>query len=295
MRRRILYAALAAGLALAMVSPTVALAQARHGGPGHGGGPHVVVRGYYGYPYYSPYWGFYPWYGYGYWGWSPWYYGGWGYDPTGSVRLQVTPKQAQVFVDGYFVGIVEDFDGTFQRLHVPPGGHELVLYLEGYRTVRQSFYATTGRDFKVAYAMVALGPGERSEPPPAPVNPPEDQQTYPPGRRVVPQQRAPLPPRGAEPPPIAEPPVNPPPAARDEARGFGTLAIRVQPSGAEILVDGERWRGPEGEERLLIAVAEGSHTVEIRKAGYVTFSTDIQVRRGDTEALNVSLPPRDRQ
>ena len=75
-------------------------------------------------------------------------------------------------------------------------------------------------------------------------------------------------------------------------QGFGALVIRVQPSGAEILVDGERWQGPEGSERLVIQVAEGSHRVEVRKEGFVPFSTTVQVRRGETAPLNVSLPPR---
>src|SRR5439155_20300398 len=54
-----------------------------------------------------------------------------------SLRIEATPKQAEVYVDGYYAGIVDDFDGTFQRLHAQPGQHEITLYLDGYRTVRQ--------------------------------------------------------------------------------------------------------------------------------------------------------------
>ena len=52
-----------------------------------------------------------------------------------SVQFDVTPRQAEVFVDGYYAGIVDDFDGMFQRLRVEPGQHEITLYLDGYRTV----------------------------------------------------------------------------------------------------------------------------------------------------------------
>jgi hypothetical protein len=85
------------------------------------------------------------------------------------------------------------------------------------------------------------------------------------------------------------------PPERNEvtAEGFGTLSLRVQPAGAEVLVDGEPWQGPEGAERLVIQVAQGSHRVEIRKEGFVTFTTEVQVRPGDTLPLNVSLPRRD--
>ena len=35
----------------------------------------------------------------------------------------------------YYAGIVDDFDGFFQRLTLPPGQHDITLYLEGYRTI----------------------------------------------------------------------------------------------------------------------------------------------------------------
>ena len=54
--------------------------------------------------------------------------------PDASVRLDVKPKEAEVYVDGYYAGVVDDFDGTFQRLRVEPGEHEIELWLDGYRT-----------------------------------------------------------------------------------------------------------------------------------------------------------------
>ena len=79
----------------------------------------------YGYPYYYGYpWG-YPYYGYGY---------GYGYPaaPTGysgygGVRIEEAPKRAQVFADGYYAGVVDDFDGTFQHLNLPAGVHQIEI------------------------------------------------------------------------------------------------------------------------------------------------------------------------
>jgi hypothetical protein len=65
--------------------------------------------------------------------------------------------------------------------------------------------------------------------------------------------------------------------------------IRVQPSGADILIDGERWQGPEGDERLIVQVSEGPHRIEVQKAGYRPFTTEIQARRGETVPVNVAL------
>ena len=56
------------------------------------------------------------------------------YDNRGAARLEVRPREAQVFIDGYFVGAVDDFDGWAQRLYVAPGEHELAIYLKGHRT-----------------------------------------------------------------------------------------------------------------------------------------------------------------
>jgi hypothetical protein len=93
------------------------------------------------------------------------------------------------------------------------------------------------------------------------------------------------------------PPTSPPPSPGipGPADGYGTLAIRVQPADADVLIDGEAWHGPTDRDRLLIEVAEGRHSVEIQKAGYRTFVTEIDVRRGDTTPLNVSLRAQNEQ
>jgi hypothetical protein len=107
---------------------------------------------------YPPHWGnswWYPYYPYGLGAWGlgwyyydPWfwggYYGGYGgyygggyygygaYD-LGSIRLKVKPRDAEVFVDGYYVGIVDEFDGTFQQLRVEEGPHVVQIKKEGFR------------------------------------------------------------------------------------------------------------------------------------------------------------------
>jgi hypothetical protein len=67
-----------------------------------------------------------------------------------------------------------------------------------------------------------------------------------------------------------------------------TLAIRVQPGDASILVDGERWQGS-GNDRIEIQVTPGGHRIEIQKDGYQPFTSTVRVRPGETNAINVSL------
>ncbi len=204
------------------------------------------------------------------------YWGGGSYDIGAELRLEVKPKQAQVYVDGYYVGIVDDFDGTFERLHFKAGDHELVLYLEGYQTVKQNVRLGQRQEGKIKFQMTPLAAGQTAEPPPQPrPEPPQDAYV---------NDQAPPPPRPA---PQRAPAGG---AVSMEAQGFGSLVIRVQPSGSEVFIDGDRWQGPEGSERLVIQVPAGSHKIEVRKEGSVPFSTTIQVRSGETLPLNVSLP-----
>jgi len=233
----------------------------------------AVVGGYYGYPEY-----FYanPWYGWGPYPYlypAPYGYSGW---IDASVRLEVTPRDAEVYVDGYYAGVVDDFDGTFQRLHVEPGAHELEIYREGFRPLRQRAYLSVDNTFRIKQALQPLAAGEQMEPRPQPMNPPYGQQ-----------------PKGAPAPSSRSRRV--PPPAGGEPRGsqpsgsHGSVSIRVQPVDVEVLVDGEVWRGPAGQDRLVIDLPEGSHTVEIRKPGFRTYVTQVDVRRGETATLNVSL------
>ena len=51
----------------------------------------------------------------------------------GALRLKVKPVEASVYVDGYYVGVVDDFDGVFQRLRLEPGPHHLEIRAAGTR------------------------------------------------------------------------------------------------------------------------------------------------------------------
>jgi hypothetical protein len=159
-RRRATRAGSAARIGPARIGPGAASRRARSrsrsdAGSGSGYSPWgfggVGFGSYYGsfydpYVFYDP---FSPWYGsyrgYGSYG----SYGGYGYPAygygypssyysrlaDGELRLKVRPRSAQVFVDGYYVGVVDDFDGIFQRLHLPSGGHRIEVRAPGYETL----------------------------------------------------------------------------------------------------------------------------------------------------------------
>jgi hypothetical protein len=129
-----------------------------------GGGTTVIVPGgYYG--------GLYPWgwggfglggyYGY----YDPWM---WGdpypssayYDHDGSLKLKVSPRQAEVYVDGYFAGSVDDYDGIFQQLRINPGPHRIEVRLDGYETLTFDVRIEPGRTITYKGDLRRLGDDE---------------------------------------------------------------------------------------------------------------------------------------
>ena len=223
----------------------------------------------FGSPWYDPYWS---------WGgWGQWYpyplgpRGYWGnryYEPEGSVKLEVTPKDTEVYVDGYKAGVVDDFNGTFQRLRLPEGRYTIVLYKEGTRSQTQNILVREGEVVKFKHVMQPLDAGVANEPRPVPTTPPSSAQATSGRGRAPAAERA----------------------VGMRTGRFGTLAIRVQPDDAEVLIDEEPWSGEADQAgRLLIEVAQGVRRVEVRKDGYVPFITDVRIRRGETTTLNVNL------
>lgn len=233
----------------------------------------VVVRGqvFIGGYFYDPFFGPYPW-------WPRTAYPHWYfpvYDRRADLRISMTPEEAAVYVDGFYAGVVDDFDGVFEGLPLPPGGHNIVLYLEGYRTSRHNIYLRPAATFKLRGTLEKLPAGEISEPPP--VAPP-----------------VPPPPAGSYRTPRTSPPVSGPAqpavqgAAPLQAVGFGTLDVRVQPATAEVTIDGQRWVSSD-EGHFVVQVPAGMHRIEVTKRGYQRFSTEIEVRDSETMPLNVSL------
>lgn len=53
----------------------------------------------------------------------------------GELRLRVTPLHAQVFVDGYYAGIVDDYDGVLQSLKMESGPYHVEIVAPGYETL----------------------------------------------------------------------------------------------------------------------------------------------------------------
>jgi hypothetical protein len=242
--------------------------------------------GYYGHS--SYYYGYYPFYYpfYGYYGYYPGYYpyypyGGGAYYPAyhynygdvGSIRLLVEPNQARVYVDGYYAGVVDDFDGLFQRLHVAPGRHEITLKLDGYKTHRMRVYVPYDGTLKLHYQM-EKGEGEDVA---EDLTTPEDRAAE---ARDRERERYRDPDEGYR--------MQERDRGREEARGpMGELHLSVRPDDASVYVDGE-FRGSGHQARQLV-ISPGRHRIEVVRPGFRTYDREVDVREGAPVELEVEL------
>jgi hypothetical protein len=252
-------------------------------GRGSGGGYYPGYPGYPGYypPGYYPGWGggYYwgSWWPYSSWGWYGGYYGypwGWGGGATvyhsveresGSLRVLVDPSEARVYVDGYYAGTVDDFDGLFQRLSLAPGRHEIALKLEGYKTHRVKVYVTPDTTTKLNYDL-EKGLGETFE---------DLTKGAPEGE----WQREREPAEG-----WSETEDRP---SRHEAALGGTVRLSVRPDDASVYVDGA-FRGS-AREASELKLAPGRHRIEIVRPGYRTVEREVEVVPHEATDLTVEL------
>jgi hypothetical protein len=208
-----------------------------------------------------------------------------------AVRFDVKPHETAVYLDGYYAGVVDDFDSWYQRLYTGPGPHEITLYLEGYRTHTERVYLTPDNTFKMHHRMERLVGGEASARPPVPPPPQFEGQGVPSPGQGAPLPRGPYGRRGPPPPnypPAPQVPPPPQPGGAPSEGQRGTLSLSVQPGDAEVLVDGTPWRG-QSQDRLVIDLPEGRHNIQVRKSGFVGYLTDVQIHPGETTTLEVRL------
>ena len=232
---------------------------------------HPIYPGYPGWGwggYYPAYWGYwwpYSSYGYGwgggYWG-SPWGAGAvYTYAQTdrGAVRVLVDPVETRVYVDGYYAGVADDFDGLFQRLHVAPGRHEISLKLAGHKTHRVRVYVGSGATLKLDHEMEE-GVGETFEDL-APDAPREARGSRTSGAR--------------------------PPSESGPSTVSGELHLQIDPVDASVYVDGE-FQGT-GREATTLSLAPGPHRVEVVRPGYRTAEHEVEVASSGVAELSIEL------
>jgi hypothetical protein len=65
--------------------------------------------------------------------------------PTGGVQLDMVPWRAQVYVDGYYVGRVEEFRGYYHHLALPAGLHVIEILAPSFEPLSFEVNVSPGR------------------------------------------------------------------------------------------------------------------------------------------------------
>lgn len=269
------------------------------GGYGNYGGYYRSYSPWFYDPFYYGYYGYSPWYQGGYWGYSSsrYRYGsGYGYRDSGAVRVIADPESTRVYVDGYYAGIADDFDGIFQRLYLPPGRHDISLKLDGHQTHKFRVYVPVDQTLKIHHVM-ARGTGETEDIVGSPYDEEDARDRSGRDDRRVRDDRYGRDERSGRDPRDDR-------YGRDERRterdadddevederdnaDAGTIRLDIRPPDASVYVDGA-FRGS-GRQAERLRVAPGRHKVEVVRPGYRTLEREVEVGAGEVKALEVEL------
>jgi len=291
------------------------------GGHHHGGGGGVIIGG--------PWW-YSPWYwdGYGYgawgdgwgwgWGWGP--YGWWGPGPGytapydgygyndgygdrgrgyGALDLDVSPEDAEVYVDGHYVGICDDYDGWPQYLWLPEGPHDIVIFMEGYQTISREYDIAPGRVIEVDDHM-QHGQAVRPENLPNAPHARRDERMERNREREEAARRrdGSWRDRGSD----SRDDEDMTPRERREQRnaerdsaaaagnGQGHVHLRITPGDASVYLDGTFiGTATQVANATGMVVAPGKHRVEVVRPGYQSEHADFDAAPGETVEVKVDL------
>ncbi len=279
-------------------APTFAGGQAHRGSVGirhNGGTPHRYApstpprhhHGGYSHHYYRPYrhygWGMYSFWGY------PRYWDAYYRNQTGAVDLNVSPKHAQVYLNGSLVGKAAQFDGWPQYLWLPTGNHELIFSLDGYQTVRQEVEIVDGI---VLRTHLSLEPGQTT--PVAELSVPRQKREH--ERRDLYERYSKDRPR------VVEPAAVPVPAPAGDSAPTSTpadtasvesavLVLDVDPADAVVYLDGRLIGSAAslGAQGGKLTVAAGTHRLEVVRPGYANYITSLDAVAGKSLAISIRL------
>lgn len=201
-------------------------------------------------------------------------------DKVGVLDLNVRPKDTEVYLNGYPIGTVGDFDGVPQLLWLEEGEYELIFYNEGYRTERRIYEVLPGLEINVGLRME---PGEAVLPEvlshrtvdPATFSPADDEAEL-----------------------LAREAVGEDGAVSVDVRGLDTrevparVRLTVEPEDASVYLDG-RFVGT-GEQIAdhlgALLVSAGEHVLEVVHPGYEARELTFRVDEGEELALAVPSP-----
>jgi hypothetical protein len=83
---------------------------------------------------------------------------------TAAIKISVSPNRAAVFVDGAYVGHVDEFDGPGQAMLIAPGRHKIVISLPGYESFETEVTLAADQQFQLKTELRKSGSPQISPP-----------------------------------------------------------------------------------------------------------------------------------
>lgn len=71
-----------------------------------------------------------------------------------TVKTAIQPSRAAVFVDGYYVGHVKEFEGIRKGMLVTPGNHQITVALPGYNDFKTNINPQPGQTVQIKTQLV---------------------------------------------------------------------------------------------------------------------------------------------
>jgi hypothetical protein len=232
------------------------------------------------------------------------------------IATDVSPETTRVFLDGIFIGMVEDFEGP-DFLYLKKGDYQIEFRLDGFETKTINLSAQQGSQMRISEKLKKIpgapqyGSYDNPEPEGGvqrywskeknasshPVNPQEGSgQAHPwPGDSEPSQgvqsgagQAPAAPASGSE---VAMDPVLPPAAGSAEAKSRGRVVFRVTPVDAAVYLY-DQFIGT-GEELSTLnrgfLVQPGQHSITVSRPGFETREETVVVGPGKSETVEIAL------
>lgn len=269
------------GVLLCAVSVMPARAAQTHtirGHPvGHGSSGRNVVHVHGGFGFYASYYYLPHYYPYGYY-YAPYpaYYAPAYLPDVAYLDTDVSPEKAEVYLDGEYVGIADDYDGFPSYLAVSPGKHTITFKENGYRSVTRSVRVPRGAVLDLEFTMPK---GSGSEGPQAGEKDENEE-------IVVPESGHGTQPGGE----YAEEDEE---GAEERAEEPGFVRLDVTPPDASIYIDGKLYGSASRLSRLHgdLRMDGGKHRIEAVRPGYRGITRELDLKPGDHIVLNLELKP----
>jgi hypothetical protein len=231
------------------------------------------------------------------------------------VKTDVSPEEAQIFLDGKYIGTADDFDGRPDYLYLGAGKYHLEFRLPGYQTLATDLDVSRGQRVRLDQKL-KLEPGKSAldQFPPESKGTPlgrvftkggpegpeaDDNEAPPPPRRTL--HRAPAPrddgwsdreraPEARERIPEDRMDARPEPLPRP-AGNRARMRFKVTPEDAAVYVD-DKYLGA-GEDLAAnprgVVTDPGTHSITVTRPGYKSKTVDVTVRIGAPVDVVVEL------